>query len=178
MSSDPRQAIRDLTEGACNLSVLRRVVDMAAEKWFLDSGPQSAPLPNGYASEITAALWTHLQTALSVPQRAAQPERCLHGTGEPSMGAADELRHLRDCEFPAGHSGRHSWEQSGDSTPSLRALQAVQAWFKAMDDPDGPIDPKSGTPVDINGHIRRIELLRREARSLVDAALSAPAVPH
>ena len=40
-----------------------------------------------------------------------------------------------------------------------------------MDAPDGPIDVKSGTPVNVNGHLQAVERLRNEARAAVFNAL-------
>jgi hypothetical protein len=54
-----------------------------------------------------------------------------------------------------------------------KALAAVTAWFKEMDDPDGPFDVKSGTPLDIEAHIQKLERLRNEARAAVAAASSS-----
>lgn len=62
ISTDVSQVIAELRIGACNLAVLRGVVDKAIEE--TESRGYAGPIPRGYASDITAALWSHLQSAL------------------------------------------------------------------------------------------------------------------
>lgn len=60
-SPSTQDLIRALQIGPCNLMTLRKVVDAAIAQWWQKCGIKA---PNGYAGEIAAALWTHLQTDL------------------------------------------------------------------------------------------------------------------
>lgn len=70
--------VEQLRTGACNLSVLRGVVDKAIEK---QRQYTKLPIAERCASEIAAQLWTHLQSALADLQSALAD--ALHGRTRP-----------------------------------------------------------------------------------------------
>ena len=51
-------------------------------------------------------------------------------------------------------------------------LQTVAASFNEADNPQGPIDPKSGTPLDLTEHVNRMGRLREAAKQAVVDALA------
>lgn len=97
MTEQDRTAlVEQLRTQTCNLSVLRRIVDGAISKW--QSKGLVPPIPNGYAGEIAADLWTHLQTALVAALQGDPP------AASPALSSPAPA-HKREYKYPL----RHEW---------------------------------------------------------------------